>query len=79
MPQNIPTLPFHPTGKVRNLRLGSGPLPADPRRNDPTARIAEYRLRDVEQSRSLPYRGLGTTIVGTERTGKVLVPTTQLL
>lgn len=79
MTQNIPTLPFHPTGKVHNLRLGSGPLPADPRRNDPTARIVEYRLRDVEQSRSLPYRGLGTTIVGTERTSKVLVPTMQLL
>lgn len=79
MKQNIPTLPFRPTGKVRNLRLGSGPLPADTRRNDPTARIAESRLRDPEESRSRSYRGVGTTVVGTDHTGQVLVPTMQLL
>jgi hypothetical protein len=79
MTHNIPTLPFRPTGKVRNLKLGNGPMTQEPRRNDPTARIAESRLRGGEEQRSLPYRGLGTTIVGTPRTGQVLVPTMQLL
>ena len=77
-----PKLPFHPTGKVRGHllgKLGNGPLPNEPRRNDPTARIAESRLRGGEESRSLPYRNIGTTVVGTERTGQVLVPTMQLL
>ena len=79
MKQSTPPFPFQRTGKVKNLRLGNGPLPLEPRRKDPTAMIAERRLRNPEQSRSLPYRGQGTTIVGTEHTGKVLVPTMQLL
>ena len=79
MKQSTPTFPFQRTGKVRNLKLGNGPLPLEPRRKDPTAMIAERRLRDIEQSRSRSYRGQGTTIVGTERTGQVLVPTVQLL
>ena len=77
-----PQLPFKPTGKVRGHllgKLGKGPLPVEPRRKDPTAMLAERRLRNVEESRSLPYRGVGTTVVGTQRTGQVLVPTMQLL